>query len=150
MQWLDNIVDKWQTFKNKPRPGLDKVRKVFHKIGNFLSRLWKAVFMFRGLVLSAPVAAASVILAARSQSDLPEIVEITLPGIEVHGQNSLFGFLVYQTQYVPRGTAVLVPLILTVACLLLTMCSKRMFYPWIISLFTLTVPLFLLLTNVYL
>lgn len=150
MQWLDNIVDKWEAFKQTPRPGLEKTARGLKKTGNFFARLWHYMFLFRGIVLSAPVAAAAVILAAKCNTDLPSVVEVTLPGIQPQGENSLFGFLVYQTQYVSRGMAVMVPLVLTAACLLLTICSKRTLYPWLISLFTLSVPLFLLLTNVYL
>ena len=150
MQWLDRIVDKWEAFRDTPRPGLEKFGKGMAKTGSFLYRLWHSLFLFRGLILAAPVATAAVILAAKCSTDLPASVEVTLPGIQVNGENSLFGFLVYQTQYVSRSAAVMVPLVLTAACLLLTICSKRAFYPWLISVFTLSVPLFLLLTNVYL
>lgn len=150
MQWLDRIVDKWDEFKNTPRPGLEKFGKGVWKTGNFLSKLWHYLFLFRGIVLSAPVATAAVILATKCNTELPETVSVTLPGIAVGSENSLFGFLVYQTQLIPRASAVMVPLVLTAACLLLTLCSKRMLYPWLISLLTLSVPLFLLLTNGYL
>lgn len=150
MQWLDSIVDKWEFFWDALRPGLEKVGRGLRKTGSFLSRLWQYLFMLRGIILSAPVAAAAVILAAKCSTDLPASVEVTLPGIQLQGENSLFGFLVYQTQYVPRGTAVMVPLVLTAACLLLTICSKRTLYPWLISVFTLAVPVFLLVTNLYL
>lgn len=150
MQWLDRIVDKWNALVEMLRPGMKKVGKTLSKTGSFLSRLWHYLFLFRGLILSAPVAAAAVILAAKCSTDLPETVSITLPGIDMQGENSLFGFLVYQDQIITRGSAVMVPLVLTAACLLLTICSKRTLYPWLISVLTLSVPLFLLLTNVYL
>ena len=150
MQWLDNLVDKWHAFWDKPRPGWKKFGDFWRKVGAFLAKLWKYLFALRGLILSIPVATAAVILAAKSMTDLPSSVEVTLPGIRVGSDNSLFGFLVFHTQQIPKGTAVLVPLVLTAACLLLTMCSKRALYPWIISLFTLIVPVFLLVTNVYL
>lgn len=150
MQWLDNIVDKWEAFRDAPRPGLEKTGKLLRKTGNFLSKLWQYLFLLRGIILSAPVAAGAVILAAKCSTDLPASVEVTLPGIQLHGENALFGFLVYQTQFIPRGTAVMAPLVLTAACLLLTICSKRTLYPWLISVLTLTVPVFLLVTNLYL
>ncbi len=150
MQWLDRIVDKWEEFKNTPRPVWEKIRKGFRKTGYYFSKFWHYLFMFRGIILSAPVATVAVILASKCNTDLPETVSVTLPGIAVQGENSLFGFLVYQTEYIARGTAVMVPLVLTAACLLLTICSKRTLYPWLISVLTLAIPLFLLLTNVYL
>lgn len=147
MQWLDNLVDKWNQFREKMRPGLEKVGSGMGKTKAFLSKLWYYLFMFRGVILAAPVATAAAILAAKCSTDLPESVLITLPGIDTHADDSLFGFLVYHSEYIARSTAVMAPLVLTVACLLLMLCSKRTFYPWIISLFTLAVPLFLLLTN---
>lgn len=150
MQLLDRMVDKWEEFINTPRPVIEKIGKGARKTGLFLTKLWHYLFLFRGIILSAPVATAAVILATKCNTDLPETVTVTLPGIAMRGENSLFGFLVYQTQFIPRASAVMVPLVLTAACLLLTMCSKRMLYPWLISLLTLSVPLFLLLTNGYL
>ena len=75
---------------------------------------------------------------------------VTLPGIDAKAADSVFGFLVFRAEYIPRGTAVMAPLVLTIACLLLTICSKRTLYPWIISIFSLIVPIFLLVTNLYL
>lgn len=150
MQWLDNLVDKWKAFKEKLRPRLEKIGKWFRKTGSYLSKLWHYIFMFRGVILAAPVATVSAILASKCSTDLPESVMVTLPGIDAKSPDSIFGFLVFNTEYIPRSTAVMAPLVLTIACLLLTICSKRTMYPWLISLFTLTVPLFLLLTNLYL
>lgn len=150
MQWLDNLVDKWGNFKDTPHPGLEKTGRNLKKTGTFLAKLWQYLYALRGLILSLPVAAAAVILAAKCSTDLPSAVMITLPGIDAQAENNLFGFLVYHTEYIARGTMVMACLAMTIACLLLTICSKRMLYPWLISLFTLAVPLFLLLTNVYL
>ncbi len=150
MQWLDNLVDKWEAFKQKPRPGLEKTRKILRKTGLIFSKLWRYMFMFRGLIMAAPVATMSIILASKCNTDLPDSVLVTLPAINAQAEDSLFGFLVFRTEYLAHGTAVMAPLILTSACLLLMLCSKRIFYPWLISVFTLVLPVFLLLTNNYL
>ena len=150
MEWLDRLLEKWNTFVKKPRPWWDKTKAVFRGIGRVFSVIWKYIYMLRGVIMAAPVAAAAAVLASQCRSKLPEQVAIALPGIDPDSADSVFGFLVYQTQYITRDVAVMAPLILTVACLLLMLCSKRAFYPWIISIFTLSVPLFLLLTNVYL
>ena len=52
-------------------------------------------------------------------------------------------------QMISRDLAVLGPLAVTGGCLLLMFCSRRTFYPWIISIFTLVLPILLYLTNVY-
>ena len=150
MQWLDNLVDKWEAFKQTPRPGLEKTRKVLRKLGWFFSGLWHYIYMFRSIIMATPVATASAILAAKCNTDLPELVQITLPAIDTKSEDSVLGFLAFHTEYVSHNMAVFAPLIITAACLLLTICSKRTFYPWLISIFTLVVPVFLLLTNQYL
>ena len=38
---------------------------------------------------------------------------------------------------------------LTAACLLLMFCSRKAMYPWAISIFTLALPVLLLVSNVY-
>ena len=50
---------------------------------------------------------------------------------------------------ISRDMAVLGPLGLTVACLLLMFCSRKAMYPWAISIFTLVLPLLLLISNLY-
>ena len=150
MQWLDNLVDKWNTWINTPRPRLDQTVKGVRKVGWYLATLWHYIYLLRGVILSIPVAAVAVVLASKCNTTLPQTVEVVLPGIQVGAEDSLFGFLVYHTEFLHRGTVVMMPLLLTIACLLLTICSKRMLYPWLISVFTLIVPVFLLVTHLYL
>ena len=52
-------------------------------------------------------------------------------------------------QMISRNMAVMGPLALTFACLLLMFCSRKAMYSWAISVFTLTLPLLLLISNVY-
>ena len=50
---------------------------------------------------------------------------------------------------ISRGLAVMAPLVLTAACLLMVFFSRRTVYPWIISIFSLVLPLLLWFTNVF-
>ena len=52
-------------------------------------------------------------------------------------------------QTVSRSLAVMGPLGVTAACLLLMFCSRKAMYPWAISIFTLVLPLLILITNLY-
>jgi hypothetical protein len=52
-------------------------------------------------------------------------------------------------QTITRDLAVMGPLGLTAACLLLMFCSRKAMYPWAISIFTLILPLLILITNLY-
>lgn len=50
---------------------------------------------------------------------------------------------------VDRNVAVLFPLLVTFGCLTLMMFSRKAMYAWTISIFTLALPLLLLISNIY-
>lgn len=104
--------------------------------------VWQWVYRLRSLVLAVPVAIAAVVLAIRNSQLLPAIVTFDTAGAKA-------GQLVFQSISVGRATAVVVPLILTFGCLVMMFCSKKVVYPWLISLFSLVLPLALLLINTF-
>ncbi len=128
MQQKSNAIAKLQDFMAKAKPKFLKSYAVFKKICNWIYR-------FRGPLLSAPIAIAAIYLAVKSQQNLPDQVGINL--LET-GEFS---------KMIAKGVAVWIPLGITGGCLVLTCCSRRVVYPWLIALFTLVIPLLLLLTN---
>ena len=98
---------------------------------------WKWVYRLRSVILAIPVAAGAVILALVNQVKLPAQVGINL---QANGEYA---------QMVGKGVAVLGPLAVTAVCLLMMFCSRKVLYPWLISLFSLVLPLVILLTNVF-
>ena len=50
---------------------------------------------------------------------------------------------------VSRQTAILAPMVITGSCLLLMFSSRRALYPWLISIFTLVIPYFMLASTVF-
>ncbi len=116
--------------EEKPKSVIGKILGVFGAIFTWIYRL-RAVFM------AAPVVYAALRLAAVNMERLPEQVGLNL---QATGEFA---------QMIDRDLAVYGPLGITAACLLMMFCSRRAFYPWIISIFTLVVPLMLWLTNVY-
>ena len=40
-------------------------------------------------------------------------------------------------------------IVLILACLALMLCSRKVMYPWAISIFTLALPVLLLISNIY-
>ena len=103
---------------------------------------WKWVYKLRSLILAVPVAVAAVFLAIRNASLLPELVILDLA-------KSKGGNLIFQSLTIGRNTAVIFPLVLTALCLLLMFCSKKVVYPWLISLFSLVLPVALLWINTF-
>lgn len=99
--------------------------------------LWKWAYRLRSVVLSIPVAAATVIIALHNQVRLPDTVGFDM---QASGEYAI---------EVTKSVAVLGPVAVTALCLLMTFCSKKVLYPWLISVFSLVLPLFIYFTNTF-
>lgn len=119
-----------KTAAGSPKPESGKVWAVIKKI-------WKYIYMFRGVIISLPVAVMGIILAFKNAGRLPETV-----GIELLATGEF-------ATTISRTTAVLIPLAVTGVCILLTCVTKRTLFPWIISAFSLVLPVLIWLTNIY-
>ena len=117
--------------------GKDKTVRVLKTTGKVLKEIGKWIFRLRGFFMAVPVAIAALYLAAQNMARLPEEVGINLLA------NGEYQYLV------SRGLAVMGPLVVTGACLVMMFLSRRTVYPWIISIFTLVLPLLIWFTNVF-
>lgn len=131
--------------KNTSGSFMNKLENVFVKlgegvfwIGDNTGLIWSYIKKFHKIILAIPVAIAAVWLAVYSSSNLPEYVGVNL---QQSGEYA---------QMVTREIAVMGPLAVTAACLLLMFCSRRTLYPWLISIFSLVLPLLLIVTNLFL
>lgn len=102
-----------------------------------LKSLWRWAYKLRSIVLAVPVALGAVVLAIFNQINLPDVVGIN---IQASGEYA---------DTVSKGVAVLGPLALTAVCLLMVFCSRKVLYPWLISLFSLALPLLIYITNFF-
>lgn len=93
------------------------------------------VYKMRSVLLALPVIVIAIIQAIVNIAKLPSKV-----GLDMMASGE-FQFLI------SKGLAVMGPLILTCLCLLLMFCSKKVLYPWLISIFSLALPIVLWLTN---
>ena len=118
-------------------PGLGKVKNTISKINSVINTVGTWLFRLRKPVMAAPVVYYALKLAAYNSSHLPEQV-----GIDLQSTGEF-------AQTIGRELAVMGPLCLTLACLLLMFCSRKAMYAWAISIFTLTLPLLLLFSNTY-
>ena len=114
--------------QERVNPNLQAAGRVVYQIG-----LW--TFRLRRIILAIPVLVAAIWLAMQNMKLLPEQVGINLLSTGVFEQT------------IARPLAVFGPLGLTVGCLALMFLSRKVTYPWLISLFTLVLPLMLRLTN---
>lgn len=125
-----------QTNENQ-NSGLQKVKKVFGGIGKVFYQIGLWIFRLRRFILAVPVVLAALKLAAVNMERLPEMVGLNLQSTGEFAQ------------MVTREYAVYGPLGVTALCLLLMFFTRKVLYPWLISIFTLVLPLLIYLTNVY-
>lgn len=120
--------------------GMEKARSKVSTIRNIqslISFIGSVLFRLRKAVMAAPVIYWAVKLALYNREHLPEQV-----GINLQSSGEF-------THMVTRDMAIMGPMGLTAACLLLMFCSRKAMYPWAISIFTLVLPLLILITNLY-
>ena len=106
----------------------EKILRTLHVIGSWAYEL-------RSILLSVPVVIGAIWLAVYNSANLPEIVGLDL---QASGEYAIL---------VDRSIAVLGPLAVTAVCLLMVFISRRVVYPWLISVFSLILPVLLLLSN---
>ena len=107
------------------------------KVWTVLKKIWHYIWMFRGVIISLPVLVVAICLAFRNASRLPETVGWNL---QATGEYAMT---------VTRSTAVVVPLLITLGCILLTCLTKRNLFPWLISVFSLVLPVLIWIINIY-
>ena len=114
-----------------------KFSEVFEKIGYVLLVIWKWIYNLRSIILAVPVVIGAIRLAIMNMSRRPDSVGIMLLSSGA-----------YQWM-VDKPIAVMGPLAVTAACLFLMFISRRVVYPWMISIFSLALPLLIYITKVF-
>ena len=137
MAIMDWLLEKWKEFfgifeteDSQPLTTWGRIKRVIGVGAMCLYRL-------RKVFLAIPVIHYALKLASYNSEHLPEEVG--------------FNFLATgeYASYISRNMAVMGPLMVTVSCLVLMFVSRKALYPWAISLFTLILPLLLLISNLY-
>jgi hypothetical protein len=137
MNFLTVIEDKWQAFCKNTAPAREKFADTCRKIGKTLKTIWSYIYRLRVAILAVPVAVGAVYLAVTNMAKLPDSVGINLL------ENGEFSMMV------PKLVAVLGPLGVTALSIILMIGARKTLYPWLISLFTLVLPILIYVTNVY-
>lgn len=129
--FCQDIKAKYQQFQSS------KSGRNLKDIGYVLRLTFRWAYKLRSLVLSIPVAVVAVALAVRNLAQLPAQIGINMM------TNGEYQFLIN------RGIAVFFPLALTAACLCMMLLSKKMLYPWLISVFSLVLPVAIWFTYLF-
>lgn len=96
-----------------------------------------AVYRLRSVFLAIPVVYLALRLAAYNSEHLPLLV-----GLDLQSTGEF-------ARTISRQTAVTMPLALTGGCIATMFFSRKPLYPWLISIFSLIIPVMLLITNIY-
>lgn len=114
-----------------------KVYQAYKKVEEVISIIYRCIFKLRKVFMALPVVYLAIRIAAANLQRLPEAVGINM---QSNGEFALM---------VTRNYAVYGPLGITGFCLLLMFFSRKIVYPWVISIFSLVLPYLLYVTNLY-
>ena len=137
MRSENQFVAKWKHFCEAARPILNKIGKELSAAMDGVVAVCSFIAKFKKLFLGVPILTVALIMAFVNLFSLPALVGFMLQG------DGSFAFEIV------REVAVLVPLLITLVCLLLLFISKRTMTPWMVSLCSLLLPLLLYFTNVF-
>lgn len=133
----DNMAQGSQQ-DEKAASGQKEKKKDAGTFGN----IWQWVYKLRSVILAIPVVIGAIVLAIYNAANLPDTLQIHFP-------TTAEKEIVVKVVEMSKGTAVFVPLLITAFCLLMMFCSKKMLYPWVISIFSLILPLFFVFISVF-
>ena len=140
MKFLDKVKSLLQdSQQDQKAPSVQSGKK--KEKGTF-GYICQWIYKLRTVILAIPVVLAAIILALYNAANLPEKLQLYFPA-------SANKEVMVKVVEMGKGTAIFVPLLLTAFCLLMMFCSKKVLYPWIISVFTLVLPLFFMFISAF-
>ncbi len=137
MQFFETLTDKINAAIAWLRDKLTPAGRVMTKVFDALMVAWNFLVRLRKIFLAVPVALVAVYLAKLNMDRLPEQVGLNL---QIDGTFELM---------VSREWACGIPMLITLVCIVLMCCSKRVLTPWVVSVISLILPIFLWLTNIF-
>lgn len=134
---VNMVADKWNDLRAKLTAAVNTSGTVYEKIKRVIGILVMVLYRLRKIFLAIPVVYYALKLARYNMEHLPEQVGINLQAD---------GFF---ASTISREMAVMGPLVLTGGCLVLMLFSRKALPSWAICVFTLVLPLLLLVSNIY-
>ncbi|MGM9589524.1 MAG: hypothetical protein ACI3V0_05055 [Faecousia sp.] len=134
---IQEMTAGWKKVRSDVEQSVQSNASLWSKIKKVIGILIMVVYRLRSVILAVPVVWYALKLAAYNGKHLPEQVGINLLST---GEFAMT---------ISRELAVMGPLAVTAACLVLMMTSRKALYPWAVSIFTLILPVLLLVSNIY-
>lgn len=130
-------MSKIQDFAKSARQTYEKARPGLEKTGDIIGLVCKWGWRLRKFILAIPVLWLMVYFAQLNWGMLPDMVGIDL---QTTGE---------YTRMITKEMAVYGPMAVTAVCLLFMMLSRKTLYPWLICLFSMMLPIMILITNFF-
>ena len=137
MKQIEQLTAKWQAFREKTRPWIEKADKGYRKAKQIWKKAWPWIWQARKILLAIPVVYLMLYFARLNWNVLPEMVGLHL---QTTGEYA---------RYITRELAVYGPMGVTGGCLAMMFLSRKTVYPWMICMFSMLLPLLILLTNIF-
>lgn len=134
---LDMVAEKWQGIRSKVLSDVNSADNGYLKFKKIIGIIVMVLYRLRKVFLAIPVVYYALKLARYNMTHLPELVGIHLQS------NGVFA------ETISRSTAVSGPLAVTGVCLALMLLSRKALWPWAVSLFSLVLPILILVSNLY-
>lgn len=133
---MENVENKGGAFARKTSSG-SGFMEGFAKFEFIFGRIILFFYHLRKIAMAAPVVYYALKIAEYNREHLPEVVGLNL---QANGEFAI---------QITRDIAVMGPLALTGGCLLMMFLSRKAMYSWAISIFTLVLPIVILISNIY-
>ena len=130
MKQMEQLTAQWNALREKTDPYLEKAKKYWT-----LARPW--IWRFRKVIFALPVIYLMLYFARLNWNVLPQQVGLNL---QTTGDYA---------KYISKELAVYGPMGVTGGCLAMMFLSRKTVYPWMICMFSMLLPLLILLTNIF-
>ena len=138
MGFISGMAEKFKYVEDEElEQELSPFKRVIRKIQKVIGIIVKVFYHLRKVILAAPVVYYALKLASYNMQHLPEQVGVLLES------DGSFAFTF------AKSMAVMGPLGITAGCLVMMFLARKALYPWAVSIFSLVLPILLLLSNIY-
>ena len=137
MKQLEQLTAKVNELRQKAAPYLEKAENGYQKAKKIWEKAKPWIWQSRKILLAIPVVWLMLYFARLNWKVLPDQVGLNL---QTTGEYA---------QYISKQMAVYGPMGVTGGCLAMMFLSRKTVYPWMICMFSMLLPLLILITNIF-
>ena len=137
MKQLEQLKAKVSQLQEKAAPYLAKAGEIWQKVKTVWIAAWPWVWRFRKVLFAIPVVYFALYFARLNWNMLPAQVGLNLQSTGEYAK------------YISKEMAVYGPLGITGGCLAMMFLSRKTVYPWMICMFSMLLPVLILITNIF-